>query len=1069
MSHTAETSPRTAARPEVGAWGAAAALLHGLVAGLTAVAAVLRVQPDQHFAAPIAGALALQGGRKGGDLVALPLGVAVAVVVGLAVAAAVRAHPDRRRRDAAAAQFVWWACPGAVAVGALFTGAPLEGGLVGLTLAAAGLLCAETVLSRRAGRLLAPQALSASVLGCVAWAAAVVAVLVAASRTTYGVASALDRLPPAALVVATGAIAGLLEVVGAWRGREAMHRRGRLFVAVPASALPLLVLALHPARLRLPDGASDSYDTSAGLLVACLVTAAVGILACVRALRRQRQAPDVGRRILPPAATAALVVATMFGATRPPVVSSDDYHLGEMLLGLVRYRAGELPFVDHQPAHGMVQDDLVALVAAIFFDGSAAGQVEATRITCALLAAVLFAVVLLATRSQLLASVVTLVGASSIVSGAVPLSGMTWIFLMAVGWLLVAPPLRTRPHVWLSVWVLAFPVLVLAAPAQGLVVWLAAAPLAIRSFAQVLTARDRRRLTPPVAAVIVVIALGVLTPLAEMMTAALRYVLANAAVNTPAYGIAWRPGFAGGGGDTTFSFEIFRMMWVVGLVLCTTTALAQLRRRQWFGELFARSVYCALMIGGVLPYVMGRVDIGGTSRAGLATVFVMALVVPTLVWHRLRAPGRAMTAVGMVTSAATIFGSFAVPGNVVASASAFVSSPDLVDGVSVGLPGWGRAAADDPDELDQVVRLGQALDEELGAGQSYYDATSRNAQYFYLDRLPTVAVTAVYNTPLAADQRRTIDELRAARPRVAVLQQPLGNTEHDGGGLALRTPLLTRFLEDSYTPYRRDGFILGIWGRRPPEGVDEALELALDEASDGEWDRGVSRTTVAIRLDDPAAALMLEAGVELLLPDGSTRRVTGTQAGGVVSLDGPTLDSLVGATARAVAVSVADVDRRLYRTWLFEQSFGRTNLEHLPESWGASVGEMEGIAEVSAIEGGGRLDGSAPVVQLDLPGGIQDTDVDLLSFDLVCEGDPDGTGVAQMEVGWESPRTYGDAPRRTFDISRSGRQLVPLDSSAYWRAGFGAESLSIRVLYSDGCDGVSVSDVSLWEREDVTP
>ena len=82
----------------VGLSGLLAAGLYAAVGGLATVAAVISAQPSQHFTSLVAGALAFGGGGKLGDLVALPLGVAVAVLVGLQVTAALRAQPDDRSR-----------------------------------------------------------------------------------------------------------------------------------------------------------------------------------------------------------------------------------------------------------------------------------------------------------------------------------------------------------------------------------------------------------------------------------------------------------------------------------------------------------------------------------------------------------------------------------------------------------------------------------------------------------------------------------------------------------------------------------------------------------------------------------------------------------------------------------------------------------------------------------------------------------------------------------------------------------------------------------------------------------
>lgn len=1048
---------------DLGVTGSLAAVVHGTTSGLVAVAALLEAQPTQHFTALVSGSLAFGGGRKGGDLVAIPLGVVVGILVGIAVAKGIRTQPNPRRQGAMATQLLWWACPGGVAVGALVFGARLQSELAAVTVAAGLLMSAQAVLSRRAGTTFPPRALSASVLGCLLWVLVPGAVVVALTRTSSGVADVVDGVPWLVAPVAFGCAAVLYELWNSWRGRIGPHPATRLFVLVPQCAMPLLVLAFCPARLRLPDGSAASYAASPLLLVACWVLAVAGVAACLLRLRNRHAVRDreEAPRLLSPAAVLPMLLVAMLGVTRPPAISADDYHYGETLIGWFRYRMGDLPYVDHQPAHGLVQDDAAAFLASVFFDGSAASHTEAVRLLSALVAALVFAVVLWASGSQLLAGVSTLLAAAPLAVASPIIGGLTWAFLIAVGWLLVAPRLRARPRWWLPVWVVATPLLVLAAPAQGLVLALAAGALAVRSVADALGRGGVRQVVPGLVAGAVVALASLVTPLGAMLVAALGYVVGNAGINAAAYGIPWDPALVGGAG-APFLADLMRMSWVVGLVLCSLVALSEVRAGRWRSEVLARAVFLAVFLGGVLPYVMGRVDGQGVSRAGMVTAFVLALVVPVLVWERLRPAGRATLALGFLTLSAALFGVSAQPVGILTAAQPFVASAHLVDGDDVGLPGWGRGAPVDPGGLDQTIRLGRILDEQLEPGETYYDATSRNAQYYYLGLPPVVSVAAAYNTPLPADQRQTIRELRQAEPQTAVLLQPLGNQVHDGGGLALRTPLLTRYLERAYTPYQRDGFILGHRGRGVPETADQSVVLEIDDTSDAEFDRGVSRTTTAIRLADPTAATFLDEGTPLVLPDGTERRITSTSAGGVLELDAAVPDDLRVADQRGLTVSTGDVDRRMHRAWLFERSFGQVDLQRLPASWGGSLGSIDGVSRVSQVAGSGRLDSASTSLRVSLP---EDSgDADLVSLDVACDGDVPAAAAPVVHVSWESEGTLTDAPGRTF-VAVPGTQLVPLDSSAFWRASPGADALTFTVVDARGCAGMDISDLALWERD----
>jgi hypothetical protein len=1039
-----------------------AAVLVGLVTGYLTVALVLARQPAQHFGAPVAGALAFEGGRKGGDLVAPVLAVVLGVAVGIAVKAAIESQPDRRRRDMVV-QYLWWACPGVIAVGAVMAGSGLPISMAAVTVGASLLMAYEVLVSARRRAALPPLAVSASALGCLLWGMVPLAIGVGIGRSSSAGAELSESVPWPALAVASSCAAMVYEIWGAVRGRPGMESPGRLFISLPQCVLPLLILAFVPARLRLLDGGAADYPTDIALPVLAWSLAAVGVLACLFDLRRrQRRKPTTDRepRLMSPAALLPLLLAGLVGDTRGPAVSFDDYHYGETLIGWFRYQAGALPYVDHQPAHGLVQDDMAAMVCSLFFDGSAASHAEASRLCVAGLAALLFAVVLWATASQLLAVVVTVIGVVPSIVAPVEFTGLTWIFLLIAGWLLVAPRLRARPQRWLLVWVLLVPVLILGAPAQGLVLALAGGALALRSAGQVLRHDGVRGLALPGAGAALLLVTSVATPLGAMLAAALTYVVTNAGINTEAYGIPWNASVLGSSTRGLGLFDALRMLWLAGLALCSVVALRELRARRWTGEVLAQAVFFGMLLGGVLPYVMGRVDVGGPARAGYATILTLTLVIPAMTWWRLRSQPRAVLALGVVAAATSLFGVSVNGERVGAAATPFVPAGAVVDGSTLGLPGWGLAAPRDAAVLEQASRLARILDSELEPGAPYFDATSRNAQYFYVGRRPVVSVPAVYNTPDVADQRRTIRQLSDAEPGLVVLAQPLGNIIHDGGGVALRTPLLTRYLERTYTPYLQDGFILGRRGA-PPAVEDQEVVLALDEAVDAEWDRGVSRTSAAIRFDDPQAAAMVPAGARLRLPDGSGARVT-SSAGGIVQLSRVLPATANLAQERGVRVNIADLDPRLYRLWLFERAFGKTDLEELPTAWGRSVDDIGGLDLVSDLDVEGRLNPGTPHVAVPLPDSTGGRDVDMVSFDTQCEG----TGDPVLSLTWSSPGLSAEElPGRAFTAA-NGEQLVPLDSSAFWRGAETVDELVLRVVDGVGCTEVSISDVSVWKRSD---
>lgn len=1041
----------------------AAAVAVGLSAGLFALTRVLETMPAQTYHELLSSSLSSADASKGADILAWPTAVALGVVAGLLASGAMRRQRTQAAATALATHLLWWSLPAAAAGAALVREPGLATATVALSVIGTNFIVIASWLSYRRGHPATAAGLSASAAGAVVWGLTPLALAVAISRAPQWLGGALVDLPWARIAVAVGALAlGWQLLVAAMWPRSFDDQAGR-FLGLGQLSMPLFFFVFVPADLALPDGSTTAYPFDAVLPSIVALVVATGIFISILRLRRTRRDGSGFRsptQVVAPLGVLAVLLAAMFGATRPPVIPADDYHYGEMLLGSLAYRVGSLPYIDYQPAHGVVQDDLGALLARWLYDGSAASTLEANRLAPALLAAFLFAACWWAMRSVPLAVIVTWTGGGSTMG--VPPNWTTWTFLTAVGWIWLAPSLRRRPARWLTCWFLTAPLVVLAAPGQGLVFVVASLILAASSCLSLVKARSPRAWLLPTVTAGVALGILVATPLAGMLKAALGYVLRNGSVNLAAYGIPWHPAMVSDAG-TPLPFDLLRMVWVIGPTLCVVVAWREVHRRHFTSERLATSLFLAAFLAGMLPYVMGRVDAGLASRAGLATAFVLALVVPALCWAGLSHGRRVLVAGCAVIVVSALNGMLASIERMDESARPTVASPALVDGSVHGLPGWGHAAAEAPEQLDQVVRLARVLNDRLRPGAPYYDATSHNAQYFYLGRPPVVAVSAAYNTPLVADQQRTIAQLRARRPDVAVLSQPLGNIVHDGGGLALRNPLIAAYLQAAYVPFEQDGFILG--SRKPTTPpTPEAVVLQLAAVSDAAWDRGVHRDGPTVLLGDARAAQMLRPGGRLTFADGSVRTVVSASGqDGTVVLDRRPPVTLASAPTPSFTVHMRNVRPRLYHAWLFERAFGNNELGKTPTAWGRSKADLAGIRLQARISGGGTLNAQTPMLNLSLPANVRrGRTADLLALRTVCAG---GAGEPRLRVSWSGgvvDQPFASAGR-VFTVAGPS-QLVPLDSSPFWHSATRVETLHISLEDAAGCDGVTVSDAALYRR-----
>lgn len=112
-----------------------------------------------------------------------------------------------------------------------------------------------------------------------------------------------------------------------------------------------------------------------------------------------------------------------------------------------------------------------------------------------------------------------------------------------------------------------------------------------------------------------------------------------------------------------------------------------------------------------------------------------------------------------------------------------------------------------PNHLTRLEKIDKVLSKYLDKEEVYVDLTSRNAQYFYLNRKPIIPTTAPYNMASKFQQLDTIDAIEKVKPKVALLFAD--NIIHDGGGLGLRNNYLFKYILKNYVPIEIDGYIYG--------------------------------------------------------------------------------------------------------------------------------------------------------------------------------------------------------------------------------------------------------------------
>jgi hypothetical protein len=785
----------------------------------------------QEYTQFIAGALAWMGGSKPQDfalLLCLVAGYLASLTAWLLIAERLARVQGAQAVGDLHSLSIYLSLPLALWIGPLLFTRDRSLPLVHIAsvLVAAGVLYASAAASRR--RPATRHAVLDTVGGSI-----VVLLFSGASGLAIGVAAAklgvLWGIVPSARhaqfgrwasVVAIAAGAVVLAVLW-WRsGRGGTWPQIEAALSVAQAGIPLFFLFILPTPWV--DATGASYPPQMHWLVWIGISALVLLTLADIVKRRERLTGDLWRRVSPFCLVALLIFLKV-----PPTAASipiDDYHFGEFVTPWWSWWwKGMVPFWDFAPARGLI-NYLSGLLSSGFFDGTAAA-------------------ILLALPLQF--AVVTLVAFP-------PIARMTGAFAAFVG-LLFLPPAHTlseaelllaaaicllawgytrwRPTAWLLVWVVLGVLGVLIAAGQGGLLVLATMPVGASAAWRAWRTERIVLYRAWAGAAVVMAALALASPLRWMVIGAIRYGVEQSSVNDIAHGVPW----AASGGiplANPLTWEAARASWIVVALVCGALLLAA-----WRHDGPHRRAAVPLVVPVFLLAVLyivraaGRIDPDGITRLGYTSLWMVGILLPAVL----------ATASGNRRRPGVVFTVLAICGlllpqtqmrdvtDVLTRAAEVSPAPPALDARAPAQPHNIGHAHIDPAHLNRLQAINRQLSLLLDPGETYLDLTNRNAQYFYLDRMPPIETAAVYNLVDERQQLRAVASLRARQPPVVLADAD--SIRHDGGSVAFRSHLLYRYVVKHYVPISTDGLVLMVLpsrlGRVPLEVRMQPLNPAF--------------------------------------------------------------------------------------------------------------------------------------------------------------------------------------------------------------------------------------------------
>jgi len=963
-------------------------------------------------------------------------------------------------------QLLWWSVPSVVVAAGLVTGSSIDLSMQLISAVAVIVLVIYAWLQRGKDGQQSPLIVGLGLFGALVVALVPLEFALVVGRAPVSMIGLVqvDRYAKASQALAAVLFVAVLATAVSPR-RLARVLPGALFAG--QLGLPLFYLTLYPARLALPDGSLTKYSTTWALKALVVALVLAGIVDVFRRYRNYRRSDGSSFKVLfSPLALFGLLVAFKFGNTIGPALSTNDYEFGQNLLGWWSYVKGVVPYVGYVAPHGFMEDDLPGLLSLMFYDGTAASIADANRLGSTLLSLVTFLALFRFSGSMGLALVATFfIGGRS-----------AFLFFTPFLCLWFSAALRATPARWLAAWLITAPIVVLGVPPAGLLLAAASGLLALEAVWRIWRKRERAGLRMLIAVGVTLVVLAVATPFVPMLFGAIRYVLENGPINQVAYGIPWDASWNTNGPKSGLVFEAVRMSWLAAPFFCLLMAYMLIRRKGTSHAALLPAIVVLLFTLLLTPYSMGRIDAGDLSRAGLAAIFGWAVLIPLVAWHAIRTPHRVALVVVLAGASATLnYTTLAFSTAATAAAPSIAIGP-MKNGADVGMPNIGRAMVQE-DQWASLVKLNTLLNSALPPGVGYLDLTSRNARTFYMNRPVTMAVTAPYNMASVRQQQRAVEQLSAQLPDVALLAA--GNLAYDGGGLALRDPVLYRFTIDHYTPVWADGVILGYSAKRATAAeLSKRVSVTAKNQTDDKWDRGVSRNEAALLLDSDTPVSALTVGTQLRLADGQQRQVTRLNAGlHTIWLDGAPLDASKVGYPASTEVLLDASSAREFRMAMLDAAFSAPDLGEIPVAWGRSnrsltkkmstVGTLDSSAaqlhDLIAEAGQFKVAGGNPQVSFDIASlKLSGHAAGMLRFDFACF---DRRAQPRLTVSWSGVRQEGAAGAGQLQFTADdGVLIVPIDAYPRWLTLERVDALQIGLANPGACGAIGVTNATLLQR-----
>lgn len=501
-------------------------------------------------------------------------------------------------------------------------------------------------------------------------------------------------------------------------------------------------------------------------------------------------------KIVAPSSIFLILILILSGPYNWQEVFKDDFHSGHIFLPWYLLEEFKMtPFLECQPPYGLL-NYLPGFLSQIFYDGTYSGIMMIGNHFVAI-----FLFILFYTLKKELGLYIPMI---LLISGKQFFTSLYTVYFLSIAIFLFLLNSKLKKHYLFFLWLFSSAFLFLYDVPDGTPLILGTIPFGAFLFLEALKNNKKNFMKLLGIFFIILIILFLFTDFEKIFLSQTKYLIENARVNSLAQGIKWD--YPQGKERITLGplWQFLRFFWLFILILVFALFLFKKKEIISNKKILFLLIFLIISIIFFIPRASGRIDKMELSRPYMPN-FLTFFVFPILIFPFIKKENK----VYFILLFSIIIGAIGYPSISLEYTKwtlekvKIYKPENTISGKEEGLCSVGEDVIMEKKQLERQKSLKKTINNLLYEGETFYNTTNHNADYFFQCLPSPVKNYTIYDISSKNLQFETIYELKEKNVPLVLISAE--NYIFDGGTLPFRAPEVYFYLFENYIPFEGDG------------------------------------------------------------------------------------------------------------------------------------------------------------------------------------------------------------------------------------------------------------------------